>query len=152
MSVKYHLYTDGACQPNPGKGGWAFILFQEDNPSKKFSISGHFAQATNNQMELQALLNGMRFFSDNIWSGSEELIIYSDSKYLVNGINSWVEGWSRKNWIKADKKPLLNKEIWQEIFGLKCKLRPIAIHVDGHAGNILNEEVDKLATGAIIKI
>ena len=145
----YHLYTDGACQPNPGKGGWAFILFKKDNESQKIIKQGNSSESTNNKMELQSVLEGMKFFASDIWTGSEQLQIYSDSAYLVNGINDWVSQWEKQNWIKKDKKPVLNKDIWEKILQLKNKINPIAIHVDGHAGNVFNEEVDQLAVKAI---
>jgi len=149
MSLVYYIYTDGACQPNPGRGGWAFILFPENDPKNKIVKQGNSLESTNNKMELQAILEGMQYFLDNIWTGSEQLHIYSDSKYLVNGINDWVDGWSNRQWIKSDKKPVLNKEIWERILVLKNKINPIAIHIDGHSGNVINEEVDQLAVQAI---
>lgn len=142
----YHLYTDGACSPNPGTGGWSFILCLDDK--EIISKNGSCCNSTNNRMELTAVLEGMEYFFSNTWKGTEKLIIVSDSKYLINGIESWCEKWERKKWLKHDGKQVLNPDLWQKILSLKNTIRPTCEHVKGHNGHKWNEKADELARQA----
>ena len=149
---KFELYTDGACQPNPGAGGWAFVLLgTQDGKAVKFSDTGYEKNTTNNRMELEAVRNGFKYFAEKIWQDGDELVLVSDSKYLINGIESWCENWSTRGWIKADDKPVLNQDLWEDILALKKMIRPICQHVRGHTGHEMNEYVDKLAVQAAQK-
>lgn len=146
--MEYELYTDGACQPNPGTGGWAFILYQKGS-NEQIKQSGAEKHTTNNRMELRAVMEGLKFFRDSIFSGSEHLHLYSDSQYLINGIQSWCDKWAANNWIKKDHKPVLNQDLWMEIREIKRSLPLTCTHIRGHVGIPANEECDKMANEAI---
>jgi len=145
--MKYHLYTDGACQPNPGQGGWAFILFSKDNPQKRHVHSGYVENTTNNRMELLAVLEGFKYLA-NIDSNAD-VVLHSDSKYIINGIKAWMHGWARRGWIKKDKKPVLNDDIWRQLHSIYNELTINCEHVKGHSGQSENEECDRLAVKEI---
>ena len=139
---KVIIYTDGACSGNPGPGGWGTILMYKDN---KKEISGGKKDTTNNIMELTAALEGLKLLKFPC-----EVDLYSDSAYLVNGFSQgWIYNWQKNNWQTADKKPVKNKEIWQEIYGLTKKHKVNFIKVKGHADNEFNNRCDELARNAI---
>lgn len=144
--MEYKLYTDGACQPNPGTGGWAFLILHEQG---QFSKSGGEKNTTNNRMELMAVINGMLHYSEHFWTDSSKLLIVSDSKYLINGILSWCKKWNDNDWVKADGKPVLNSDLWKRILSLSEMLQPKCQHVKGHSGHVYNEKVDQMAQHAI---
>ena len=102
------IYTDGACSGNPGPGGWGAILMFKD---KRLEISGYEAHTTNNRMELMAPIQALSRLKEPC-----EVSVYSDSAYLVNAFQKhWLDSWQRRNWIKSDKKPVENQDLWQEI-------------------------------------
>ena len=139
---KVIIYTDGACSGNPGPGGWGTILMYKDN---KKEISGGKKDTTNNIMELTAALEGLKLLKFPC-----EVDLYSDSAYLVNGFSQgWIYNWQKNNWQTADKKPVKNKEIWQEIYGLTKKHKVNFIKVKGHSDNEFNNRCDELARNAI---
>jgi len=148
----YHLYTDGACQPNPGIGGWAYLLICKKNDLMLIG-QGSVPQSTNNQMELTPIIKGMEIFTDLAVAG-DVLHLHSDSTYLLNGTETWVDGWVARNWIKKDKKPVKNRDLWEQIYKLKQNiyLNDWSMqyeHIKGHSGHPENELVDKLAVGKI---
>lgn len=151
--MNYHLYTDGACQPNPGQGGWAFIVYPEDHPEKRTVRSGHENNTTNNRMEMKAVLYGVQYIL--LASNPEarhNIQLFSDSKYLVDGISSWMHGWAKNNWRKKQgNKPVLNDDLWKQIYNIGFKVDIVCNHVKGHAGHPENEECDQLAVKAIQK-
>ena len=131
------LYTDGACSGNPGPGGWACLLVYKDI---KKELSGGATETTNNQMELTAVIQGLALLKEKC-----RVDLYTDSKYVLEGATLWLEGWIQKGWKKADKKPVLNIEYWQQLLPLLQK-HDITWHwVKGHAGHPQNERVDQLA-------
>lgn len=144
---RYHLYTDGACHPNPGVGGWAFLLIAEETKEETVR-SGKELNTTNNRMELHSMIEGLKHFHDNIWTGSQEIIAYSDSAYVVNGITDWVNKWVKNNWKVSSKKSVINPDLWQKLYNYKVLLKPSFNHVKGHNGHVENERVDKLAVAA----
>jgi ribonuclease HI len=144
--MAYELYTDGACQPNPGKGGWAFIL-RKQGDNDRIVRSGFEQDTTNNRMELQAVVQGLRCFHEEVQGDS--LHLFSDSQYLVKGIMIWSDRWYSQGWIKKDGKPVLNQDLWNEIYRLKQMFELKCTHVRGHQGIPLNEECDQLAVQAI---
>lgn len=154
----FSLYTDGACQPNPGTGGWAFIAYMKGHPKgDKIVKTGFEKDTTNNRMEITAVLEGLKFlviaarFTD-ISNGEENKIeLFSDSKYILNGIESWMEGWQKRGWIKKDKKPVLNADLWKQIFDLSQEITIHCNHIKGHSGHPENEECDKLAVQEILQ-
>lgn len=139
---KVIIYTDGACSGNPGPGGWGAILMYKDT---KKEISGGKKDTTNNVMELTAALEGLKMLKFPC-----EVDLYSDSAYLVNGFSQgWIYNWQKNNWQTSDKKPVKNKEIWQEIYNLTKIHKVKFIKVKGHADNEFNNRCDELARNAI---
>ena len=143
MSMKrVTLYTDGACSGNPGVGGYGAVLMYNGHEKR---ISGALPETTNNRMELTAVIEGLRCLNQPC-----EVDVYSDSAYTVNAFNSgWVHGWKRAGWDKPDKKPVLNSDLWQELYTLTEVHNVHFNKVKGHADNELNNLCDKLATDAI---
>lgn len=134
------IYTDGACSGNPGPGGWGCILMYGEHTREH---SGYVADTTNNQMELTAAIKGLQELK---FACTVEL--YSDSKYLVEGMTSWLEGWKKKGW-KTTSGPVKNRELWEELDRLASIHKIKWIYVKGHASNKYNNRCDELATGAI---
>ena len=134
------IYTDGSCLKNPGNGGWAAIICT-DNEVKK--ISGSEKDTTNNRMELMATINALKEVN------SEDLIeIYTDSKYVKNGITDWIHNWIKNNWKTSNKEDVKNKDLWTQLHDLNSNSKIKWNWVKAHAGNPLNEEVDLLAKKA----
>ena len=136
------LYTDGACSGNPGPGGYGIVLIYQ-NTVKEFS--GFEPQTTNNQMELKAVIEGLKKIKEKC-----NVNIYTDSAYVCNAFTqNWITNWIANGWKNANKKPVLNKEMWQELIDLTNK-HNVAFHkVKGHSDNYYNNICDKLATDAI---
>lgn len=136
------IYTDGACSGNPGPGGWGAILIYKDT---QLELSGYEARTTNNRMELLAPIQALNKLKEPC-----AVKVYSDSAYLVNAFRQhWLDNWVRRNWVKSDKKPVENQDLWREILDL-TKMHQIEwIKVKGHADNPLNNRCDELATGEI---
>lgn len=131
------LYTDGACLGNPGPGGWAAILKWNGHEKE---LSGGLGHTTNNQMELQAAISGLEALSRPV-----DVTITTDSKYVMNGITSWLSGWKRNGWMTAAKKPVANQELWQAL-DTACQRHNVSWEwVKGHAGHPENERCDTLA-------
>ena len=134
------IYTDGSCLKNPGNGGWAAIIYT-DNEVKK--ISGSEKDTTNNRMELMATINALKEVN------SEDLIeIYTDSKYVKNGITDWIHNWIKNNWKTSNKEDVKNKDLWVQLHDFNNNSKIKWNWVKAHAGNPLNEEVDLLAKKA----
>ena len=141
---KVKLYTDGACSGNPGVGGWGAILIYG---SHEKSFSGAEESTTNNRMEISAVIEGLKKLKEPC-----EVEVFSDSAYVVNAIEQgWLNDWANGGWKKADGKPVLNVELWRELYSL-CQINEVKfIKVKGHADNEYNNACDKLATDAIKK-
>ncbi len=136
-----YIYTDGACSGNPGAGGWGAILRYGDAYKE---LSGAEKLTTNNRMELTAVIMGLKALKFPC-----EVILTTDSKYVVDGIEKgWARSWQRNGWIKSDKKPALNRELWEELLGLLDIHRVRFVWVKGHAGHPENERCDELAVSA----
>ena len=136
---KVELYTDGACRGNPGRGGWGAILVYN---GKEKELSGGEKLTTNNRMELMAAIAGMEALKEPC-----EIILTSDSKYLVDAINQgWLDSWKKRAWKKADRSDVLNVELWQRIDELLAIHKVTFVWVHGHTGHPYNERCDKLAT------
>ena len=134
------IYTDGSCLNNPGNGGWAAIINQ-DNKVKK--ISGSVKDTTNNKMELMAPIMALQEIDKN-----QQIEIYTDSQYVRLGITDWIHKWIKNNWQTSKKEPVKNKELWIQLYELTKSYEIKWIWVKAHAGNNLNEEVDLLAKKA----
>lgn len=136
---KVTIYTDGACSGNPGPGGWGALLMYKD---AKLELSGFEAHTTNNRMELTAPIEALSRLKEPC-----EVDVYSDSSYLVNAfVRNWLSNWQRNNWLKSDKQPVENRDLWEELLRL-ASIHRISWHkVKGHASNPLNNRCDELAT------
>lgn len=136
------IYTDGACSGNPGPGGWGAIL--RYNGHEKELSGGVAAETTNNRMEMQAVIEGLRALKRR-----SRVKLYTDSQYVKQGIEDWLEGWKAKGWKTASKKPVKNQDLWMEIDSLIGQ-HDVTFHwVRGHDGNPENERADALARAAV---
>ena len=135
---KVEIFTDGACSGNPGPGGWGVILRYE---GREKELSGGDKETTNNRMELTAAIMGLKALKEPC-----KVRLVTDSKYVADGITKgWAVSWKANNWRKADKKPALNPDLWDELLKL-IKIHDVTIDwVKGHAGHAENERCDKLA-------
>ncbi len=135
------IWSDGACSGNPGPGGWGTVIFRDDSYQE---YSGYQPKTTNNIMEMTGALEGIRHTPEG-----SQLVITTDSQYLVKGMTEWIRGWKKKKWKKADGKPVLNKSIWMAL-DAEAKLRDIQWQwIKGHNGHLQNERCDELAREAI---
>ena len=134
------IYTDGSCLENPGNGGWAAIIIDD---GKKTQIKGSKKNTTNNQMELLAPIEALK----RIPKGSE-VQIFTDSKYVKSGITEWIHNWKKNGWKTADKQPVKNKELWEELDLLNNELEISWNWVKAHSTDKLNNEVDLIAREA----
>ncbi len=132
------VYTDGACSGNPGKGGWGVVIL-ENNKDEIF-LNGGDDNTTNNRMELTAAIEALKHYQNR-----EEITLITDSKYVKDGIQSWIQNWKKNGWKTAAKKPVKNKELWVELDDLITKHNINWEWVKGHAGNKHNEKADYLA-------
>lgn len=140
LHPKIELYCDGACLGNPGPGGWGYLLRLGKTEKEG---SGGEPDTTNNRMELLAAIRGLEALTKPC-----DVTMFSDSQYVVKGIQTWLAGWKKNGWRKADKQPVLNVELWQALdVQLQCH-RVEARWVKGHAGHAENERVDVLANQA----
>lgn len=139
-----NVYTDGACSRNPGIGGWGVVI-QKKN-SKLIYLNGGSLKTTNNQMELTAAIEALKYFTD-----SSIINLYTDSKYVKEGINTWIIKWKKNGWKTTSKKEVKNKELWVELDKQIVQHKINWFWVKGHMGNINNEKADFLARKFIEK-
>ena len=137
------IYTDGACSGNPGPGGYGAILKYGD---KIREISGYAVETTNNRMEMTAVIEALKQLKRPC-----KIKIFSDSTYVVKGMNEWLPGWIKRNWLTSEKKPVLNKKLWENLVNLSKPHKIEWSWVKGHNGNPYNERCDQLARDAIIE-
>ena len=140
--MKYIIYTDGACSGNPGPGGWAAIILDEEK--NQINISGKEKSTTNNRMELMAPIMALKKVKR-----SSKIVVYTDSTYLKNGITLWIKNWKKNGWKNANKKSVKNKDLWILLNKISEKHSINWKWVKAHTGNTYNELADKLATEAI---
>jgi ribonuclease HI len=134
---KVELYTDGACSGNPGPGGWGVILRM--GPHEKELFGGE-PETTNNRMEMTAVIEGLRALKRSVKAD-----IYTDSQYVMKGMNEWIKGWKARGWKTASKEPVKNVDLWQAL-DAECARHELKWHwVKGHAGHVENERADALA-------
>jgi ribonuclease HI len=141
------IYADGSSLGNPGRGGWAFLVI-DDERKLIWEFGGSREDVTNNQMELEALIQALAQIQKSKSTGKVEIKL--DSEYVLKGATIWSKNWVKNNWIKADKKPVLNKAEWQLIVQLLEEADEAGFvitftHVYGHTGEIWNERVDQIA-------
>ena len=137
------IFTDGACSGNPGKGGYGAILRSGKN---KKEISGYEVNTTNNRMELTAVIQALRQLKKPC-----RVKLFSDSSYVVKGMTEWLPGWINKNWVNAQKNPVLNRDLWELLLKVSRPHKIEWIWVKGHHGHKENERCDELARNAIGK-
>ena len=133
-----HVYTDGACSGNPGVGGWGVVILL--NKNEPILLNGGELQTTNNRMELTAAIKALNYFNE-----LKSIKIFTDSKYVKDGIEKWIINWKKNGWKTASKKPVKNKELWIELDAQITKHTINWQWVKGHAGNVHNETADFLA-------
>jgi ribonuclease HI len=138
------LYTDGACEGNPGPGGWAAILIHQQHTRE---ISGGMPATTNNRMELQAAVEGLRALKETC-----EVEFFTDSQYVRNGISEWIAAWKARGWRTRGKQPVKNEDLWRQLDAESARHHTTWKWLKGHAGHPLNERCDLLARTEILKI
>jgi len=151
------IYTDGAAKGNPGRAGWGAVIINYElgiTNYKIIEIGGGVDHATNNQMELTAPIEALKYLKELcVRQGltqegltQENIEIVSDSKYVILGITEWIFNWQKNNWRNAAKKPVLNKELWEELYDLTKNFKIKWTYVKGHNGDKYNERADEIAT------
>lgn len=145
ISSDFQIYTDGACEPNPGRGGWGMVVFSRGRAIHEDKGGEDFT--TNNIMEMTAILKALEWIKDTMPVG--DVVIYSDSQYCVNACNTWRFAWRARGWVKKARgcapQPVKNKELWIEIDKALSSVRAKVVWIKGHAGNRGNELADKLS-------
>ncbi len=150
------IYTDGSSRGNPGPGGWAAIISYEKTLDSKqedwvTELGGREDHTTNNRMEIMGAIKALEF-ATQLSTGN--CLLFTDSEYVMKGITLWIHGWMQKGWKTAAKKPVLNQDLWQELWNIKEKVEknlPAGRQVEwkyvaGHSGHALNERCDEIAT------
>ena len=140
MSADYVVYTDGSCLGNPGAGGWATIIIEYETGKVKEFHDGE-KHTTNNRMELTAAIVALRELA-----ADTAIELFTDSQYLKNAFTKgWIKNWKRNGWITSQKKPVLNRDLWEELDSLMMT-HDVSFHwIKGHAGHDYNERCDELA-------
>jgi len=136
-------FTDGACSGNPGPGGWGVLLRMGQHEKK---LCGGEPETTNQRMELRAAIEALRALKK-----TSRITVYSDSRYVIHGITEWIHGWKKNGWKNAGKKPVANKDLWEELDRLTAGHDVTWTWVKGHAGHPENEQADELARRGIPK-
>jgi ribonuclease HI len=136
------IFTDGACKGNPGPGGWGAILRMGEHEKE---LSGGEGETTNNRMELMGAIQAL-----NALKRPCRVTLHTDSKYVIDGITSWIFGWQRNGWKNAAKKPVANADLWQELMAATKPHKVEWVWVKGHDGHPENERADRLASDAAV--
>jgi len=134
------IFTDGACKGNPGPGGWGVLLRMGKHEKE---MSGGEPDTTNNRMEMTAVVKALEALIEPC-----EVIIHTDSRYVIDGMTKWIAGWKRNGWINSSKKPVRNADLWHELIDAAKRHKVEWQWVRGHNGHVENERVDRLASDA----
>ena len=134
------IFTDGACKGNPGPGGWGVLLRMGKHEKE---MSGGEPDTTNNRMEMTAVIKALEALIEPC-----EVIIHTDSRYVIDGMTKWIAGWKRNGWINSSKKPVRNADLWHELIEAAKRHKVEWQWVRGHNGHVENERVDRLASDA----
>ena len=143
-NINYIIYTDGACIGNPGKGGWAAIIIE---PTGEREIVGFEKSTTNNRMELKAVIEALKEIEID-----SQISLFSDSKYVIDGITKWIKNWKMNDWKTSNKKEIKNLDLWMDLDKLTSKFKISWNWVKGHSTDEYNNRVDKLARKEAEKI
>lgn len=131
------IYTDGACRGNPGPGGWGAVLIAGEHRKE---LHGGAEETTNNRMEMQAVIEAL-----NALKKGQSVALYTDSKYVMDGITKWIDNWKNRGWKTAAKKPVKNQDLWMALDEARARHDVRWFWVRGHNGNVGNERADELA-------
>ena len=142
MSEIVDVYTDGACKGNPGPGGWGVLLRWNGHEKELFGGEPH---TTNNRMELRAVIEALAALKRD-----SSVRLHTDSKYVLDGITTWIHNWKKRGWKTADKKPVKNVDLWQQLDALARQYTITWVWVKGHAGHDGNERADALANRGVV--
>jgi ribonuclease HI len=142
MSEMIDVYTDGACKGNPGPGGWGVLMRWNGHEKELF---GGEPQTTNNRMELRAVIEALA-----VLKRGSNVRLHTDSKYVHDGITIWIHNWKKRGWKTADKKPVKNVDLWQQLDALAQLVTVTWVWVKGHAGHDGNERADALANRGVV--
>ena len=134
------IFTDGACKGNPGPGGWGAILRMGSHEKE---MSGGEAETTNNRMEMTAVIRALKALTEPC-----AVTIHTDSRYVIDGMTKWIEGWKRKGWVSASKQPVRNQDLWHDLIEAVLHHQIEWQWIKGHDGHPENERADKLASDA----
>ena len=137
------IFTDGACKGNPGPGGWGAILRMGRHEKE---ISGSDPATTNNRMEMTAVIRALSILTEPC-----VVKLHTDSRYVIDGMTKWIDGWQRKGWISASKQPVRNKDLWHELIAAAVRHQIDWCWVKGHDGHPENERADRLASDAALR-
>ena len=140
---RVEIFTDGACKGNPGPGGWGAILRMGRHEKE---LSGGEADTTNNGMEMTAVIRALTTLIEPC-----EIMLHTDSRYVIDGMTKWVEGWKRKGWVNASKQPVRNQDLWHELTEAALRHKIEWEWVKGHNGHPENERADQLASDAAME-
>jgi ribonuclease HI len=137
---KVDIFTDGACKGNPGPGGWGALLRMGKHEKE---LTGSDLDTTNNRMEMQAVIEALNALIEPC-----EITLHTDSRYVIDGMTMWIDGWQKKGWVNASKKPVKNADLWHDLIEAAARHAIQWEWVRGHDGHPENERVDKLASDA----
>jgi ribonuclease HI len=150
INKNIEIYTDGSSLGNPGRGGWGVLIIKNEELGIKndIELGGGEKDTTNNRMELKACIEALKYLRKSDFLNIKEVTIHADSAYVLGGITNWIFGWEKNGWRTANKKPVLNQELWKELVSLVRDFRGKIIwqKVKGHSGHIHNERADEIAT------
>lgn len=141
MSRKLEIFCDGACSGNPGVGGWGCILRWNGHEKE---LSGAEGETTNNRMEMTAAITALTSLNRSC-----DVVLVTDSQYLVKGMTEWIAGWQKRGWVNSKKEPVLNRDLWERLLELAKLHRIDWVWIRGHNGHPENERCDELARTAI---
>lgn len=141
---RVEIFTDGACKGNPGPGGWGVILRMGKHEKE---LSGSDPATTNNRMEMTGAIRGLNALIEPC-----DVVLHTDSRYVIDGITKWVHGWKRKGWINSSKQPVRNSDLWHDLIEAAQPHNVEWVWVKGHDGHPENERADKLASDAALTV